>query len=171
SLSGPQPASRGGGQRSSQPDISPHAPEPSHQRPRAPVFIGLLVVALLVAAGGAFYAYTSLTTPDRSTPRASVTGYFHALSAQDYGAAWRYHADSRNNPNSQAAFIQSLQADDASYGVVHSADVTQVAMTTPSQAIVTASVLRGDSKAPMTYTLQLTQYDGSVWLIVTIGNQ
>ncbi len=63
-------------------------------------------MVLLLVAGGAFYAYRSLTTLDRSTPRATVTGYFHALSAQDYATAWRYDADSRNNPAAQTAFIQ-----------------------------------------------------------------
>src|SRR5579859_2664903 len=118
---GPQPAAR-----SPQQDAPPLVVVKGRSRSRPPVFIGLIVIALLVAAGGAFYAYRSLTTLDRSTPRATVTGYFHALSAQDYATAWRYEADSRNNPAAQAAFIQGLQSDDASYGVVRSASITQI---------------------------------------------
>jgi hypothetical protein len=171
SLSDPHVAARSGGLRSSQSDVSPRSPTPSQPRARAPLFIALLAIVLVVAAGGAYYAYTSFTTLDRSTPQASVTGYFRALKAQDYATAWRYDANSRNNPNSQAGFTQSLQADDASYGAVRSANITQVEMTTSSQAIVTASVVRGESQSPMVYTLQLTEYDGSVWLIVTVGNQ
>ncbi len=48
---------------------------------------------------------------------------------------------------------------------------TQVTMTTPSQATVTASVIRGNSQTPMSYTIDLTQYNGSMWLVVTASNQ
>jgi hypothetical protein len=129
------------------------------------------VVALLVVAAGALYAYRSLTALDRSTPSASVNGYFHALSARDDASAWNYDADSRNNPGGQAAFIQSLQADDASYGAVRSAHITQVSLTAPSQAIVIVSVVRANSPTPITYTIELAEYDGTTWLIITIGNQ
>jgi eukaryotic-like serine/threonine-protein kinase len=171
SLSDPQVTARSGGLRGAQPDVSPRSPAPSQPRSRAPVFIALIAIVLVAVAGGAYYAYNSFATLDRSTPQASVTGYFRALRAQDYATAWRYDANSRNNPNTQADFTQSLQADDASYGVVRSANITQVEMVTSSQALVTASTLRGNSQSPMIYTLQLTEYDGSVWLIVTVGNQ
>ncbi len=162
---------RDGAPRSSRPDISPLPGAPAHSRSGAPVIIGLIVVALLIAAGGAYYAYRSLATLDRSTPQATVTGYFHALSAQDDATAWQYQVDSRNNPSGQTAFIQNLQADDIKYGVVRSATITQVTMTTSSQAIVAVSVLRGTSKTPMDYTVDLIQYNGSIWLIVTVSSQ
>jgi serine/threonine protein kinase len=167
----PQAAERGGRTYPSKPDVSSQTKTPDYPRSRPPILMGLIVVALLVVAAGAFYAYRNFTTLDRSTPQATVTGYFHALSQQDYATAWRYDAGSRNNATAQAPFVQSLQADDESYGVVRSATITQVTMTTSTQATVTVSVLRGSSKEPMTYTIELSQYNGSTWLIVTAGNQ
>lgn len=138
---------------------------------RPQVITGLIVFLLLVIASGVFYAYRTLTIVDRSTPQATVTGYFHALSAQDYAAAWHYDADSRNNPSAQTVFIQSVQADDANYGVVRSASITQITPINSSQVAVSVSVLRGDSQTQMSYMLNLIQYNGSEWYILDISNQ
>ncbi len=170
-LSAPPPANSPSATRAPLGEASPHEADTRHSRLRPQIITGLIVVLLLVIAGGAFYAYRSLTTLDLSTPQATATGYFHALIAQDYATAWRYDADSRNNPSGQAAFIQSLQSDDQNYGAVRSASITQVTTTTASQVVVTASVLRGASSTPMTYTLDLVQYNGSQWFILDVSSQ
>ncbi|HEX9035960.1 MAG TPA: protein kinase [Ktedonobacterales bacterium] len=166
-ISGPRQAVR----PPSAPSLKPPVPPAPQSRARTPVIIGLVVVLLAVLAGGAFYAYHAFGAPDRSTPRATVSGYFQALQNQDYNTAWTYDADSRNNPNARAEFIQGLQSDDANYGVVRSAAIDQVAMTTDSQATVTVSAQRGSASTPMSYTVGLNEYDGSIWLIVSIDTQ
>ena len=147
-------------------DTTPATPS----RMRGPLVIGLIVLLLLAVATGAFYTYTRFNAQDRSTPSATVNGYFHALQVQDYDTAWTYNADSRNNPTAKAAYIQALQSDDTNLGVVRSANIIQVTATSPSTASVTVSAQRANS-ATMTYTISLTQYNGSIWLITAIETQ
>ena len=167
----PISAPRMTGRPPSAPGLAPARPRAT--RSRAPIYIGLLVALLLIAAGGAFYAYNglSLNTQDRSTPSATVSGYFKALRAQDYNTAWTYSADSRNNPDAKTPFIQGLQSDDTSYGVVRSATIGQVTMITPSTAMVTVSAVRANTPAAMTYDVSLSEYSGALWLITAIQNE
>lgn len=168
----PSPAAaRPTGQLAMPLDHVPSADDVARAHSRAPIVTGLIVVALLLVAIGAWYAYTNLTAINRSTPTATVQGYFHALKARDYTTAWEYDAGSRNDPSSQTAFTQSLQTDDANYGVVQTATITNVTMSTTSEAVVTTTVVRGPDKTQMTYIMDLNEYNGSVWLITDISNQ
>jgi hypothetical protein len=165
----PISAPRLAGRPPSAPRLEPPAELARSSHTRAPLVVGLIVILLLAVAGGAFYTYTSLTTQDRSTPSASVNGYFAALRAQDYDAAWNYDADSRNNPSAKTAFIQALQSDDSNLGAVQSANIVQVTMVTSSSASVVVTARRGHS-ATMSYAVSLSQYNGSIWLITAIDS-
>lgn len=173
-LSGPQLA---GGRPTGQLPRETGAPiMPSERSPgpsnRMVIITGVIVIALLLAAAGAWYAYGNLTTLDRSTPQATVTGYFNALKSQDYATAWKFDVGSRNSPGEQQAFIQNLKADDARYGPVKSATITAESQATSSDAVVTLNVTRGSAGSDqMIYAVDLSEFDGSTWLIATISSQ
>jgi serine/threonine protein kinase len=170
SASGQQFASRSTGQLSrdtGKPVVAPASPSSS----RIPIVTGVIIIALLLMATGAWYTYMNFTALDRSSPQTTVTGYFAAVKAKDYAKAWQFYAGSRNDPADQTSFIQGLQTDDYNYGVVRGVTITDVSAVTSSESIVTATVTRGSGQTAMTYVLDLTQYDGSTWLITTISNQ
>jgi serine/threonine protein kinase len=175
SLSGPQLAgARQTGQlphNTGAPVIEERLAGPSN---RVVIITGLAIIALLLVAGGAWYAFSNRTAIDRSTPRATAVGYFNAVQSEQYDTAWQFSASSRNNPGAKASFIQGLQADKQAYGKVQSVTVADVTLVNSSEAIVTLSVKRGSNLNDlneMTYILDLTQYDGSTWLIATISSQ
>jgi hypothetical protein len=169
-LSGPQLAgARATGQLphdTGAPVIAERLAGPSN---RVVIITGLAIIALLLVAGGAWYAFSNRPAIDRSTPRATAVGYFNAVKSQDYDTAWQFNAGSRNNPGAKASFIQGLQADNQAYGQVQSVTITDVSQVNSSEAIVTLNVKRSSSE--LTYILDLTQYDGSTWLIATISSQ
>ena len=136
------------------------------------VLIGLLVVLLVVVTGLAFYAYNTFAPPDRSTPTASVTGYFDSLKQQNYSRAWQFDAASRNDPGTQAAFTAALDADDARYGKVLSYTITASQSDTVGHSDFTVSVTRSKAaNAPLTYDVSVTQYSGPLWLIDSANSQ
>ncbi len=121
---------------------------------------------MVAVAGLAVFAYQTLAPPDRSTPQATITGYFTALEQQNYARAWQYSSASRNDPGSQAAFTSALTADDARYGKVLRFSVTQAQNDNAGHATVTVSVTRATSpSAPLTYVVSITEYSASNWLI------
>jgi hypothetical protein len=136
--------------------------------------VGIIGILVILAIGaGVLVAFTlgPLGAPDRSSPRASVNGYFAALAAQDYSRAWQYLADSRNAPSAQSADLAGLTSDDTRYGKVLSAHVTSLTQGTVGSAQATVAVQR--SAAPnttATYALVLTLYDGQTWLIESVNN-
>jgi serine/threonine protein kinase len=136
---------------------------------RRAVWATALVAVGLILTVAAVAAYMSYTPLDRSTPVATVTGYFDALHAQDYARAWEYSAQSNKAQSSQSAFIGSLKADDARYGRVLSAHVSgNVQEDSAGHATSSVAVTRAmAATAPQTYTVNLTQY-GSIWLIDSI---
>src|SRR5262249_21696868 len=129
--------------------------------------IALLVIAV-VTAGGVFLLNSA--PPDRSSPSATVSGFFSALSSQDYGRAWQFMAASRDNSLQQDQFTRSQQADDARLGRVISATITQVDGANTSQAIVQVSVTRGPDDSVLSYSVTLTHFDGTTWLIASVGS-
>jgi hypothetical protein len=141
-------------------------------RSRGPWLLGILgvLVVLGVAAGFvAVYALGIFAPLDRSTPQATATGYFKALSAQDYSRAWQYASISHSDPNSETSFAGGLRADDDHLGRITSVGAAQVAQDSPSSARATVVVQRGgDAGTQMTYTLSMTLYDGTLWLIDSV---
>jgi serine/threonine protein kinase len=170
SQSGPQLASaRPTGQLPRDTDAPIAAKRLAGSSNRVVIITGMTIIALLLVIAGAWYALNSFTTIDRSTPTATAMGYFNAVKTQSYDTAWQFSASSRNNPGAKATFIQQLKADDQTYGQVKSVTVTDTSLVNSSQAIVTLNVKRGPND--MTYIIDLTQYDGSTWLIATISSQ
>jgi len=141
-------------------------------RARRRVIWGLGVLALLlVSVAVSVMVIRAFAPPDRSTPQATVTGYFNALSAQNDNQAWQYVSASRNDPTSQSSFVSELQSDDARYGRVESVHVPQIIQNTPGHATAYVTVIRANQpNSPITYSLSLTSYDG-VWLIDNIQTQ
>jgi hypothetical protein len=135
--------------------------------PRLLIAIGALVV--LLAVGGGLLFLLASSPPDRSSPSATVTGYYNALSNQDYNRAWQYTADSRNNVDNQSADISSLRADDTRLGKVLSASPGPAQDAGSTQATVQVNVKREQGGGTvLSYTVTLTQFDGSTWLITDI---
>jgi serine/threonine-protein kinase len=129
--------------------------------------VGLAVVAAVVAV----LASGLLTPPDRSTPQATASGYFAALAAGNYTRAWQYSSASLNNSASQSTFVGSLQADDSQYGKIVHASVINVAQDTPGSARAQVAVQRANAPGTaITYTVVLTLYSGSTWLIDSISS-
>jgi hypothetical protein len=130
-----------------------------------------VALAVLVAAVLGGVTLLGLVSPlDRSTPTATVNGYFRALESQNDSRAWQYTAQSRNDPSQQSNFISGLQADDARYGHVISFQVGTITTDGDGHDQVSVSVSR--SKQPsdhLTYMLALSQYSGSTWLIDSLS--
>jgi serine/threonine protein kinase len=129
---------------------------------------GFLALAVLI--GGVLF-YVS-APPDRSSPRATVTGYFYALKAQNYDLAWQYSAATYTDATSQSRFVASLRSDDAQLGHVVQVDMDHMSIVRDSSgsATVHINVYRADSaETPVTYTLVVALYNGSLWLIVNIN--
>jgi serine/threonine-protein kinase len=127
----------------------------------------LLTLIILLAIGGtvAVFGFGLFMSPDRSSPQATIHGYFTALSAQDYNRAWQYAADSHNNPSNQATFIASLKSDDERLGRVMSVGQVNIQQDPSGGVRATVTVQRGSPGTPVTYSLSLSLYDNNTWLI------
>lgn len=133
------------------------------------VWIAAVAAVLTIAVVLGVTLHGLLAPLDRSTPQATITGYFTALEAQDDAQAWQYTSLSRNNPSQQSTFISELQADDERYGRVTSFQVTQTSTVSSGRIQATVTVDRANQQgSPLTYTLVVTQYDGSTWLIDSV---
>ncbi|HEX8732391.1 MAG TPA: protein kinase [Ktedonobacterales bacterium] len=140
--------------------------------PPLAALISILVVLMVVVGVIMAVSYQNLLPPDRSTPQATVNGYFHALEQQNANLAWQYVSASRNDPSSQSAFAASLSADDAQYGKVLSFTITQQETDSAGHSTATVNVSRANApNAPITYIVSVTQYDGSNWLIDSASSQ
>lgn len=152
-------------------DVGTLAPHRRGPRLSLPV-LGALVVAILFVAAVVFHAaiLRAVVPPDRSTPQATVTGYFGALAAQDAQRAWQFVAANRSDVSSQRTFESNLLADDARDGRVLRWQIAQLTGASTGQAVVTVEVWRaGAPSTPVQYVLALTQYDGTTWLIDSIS--
>jgi eukaryotic-like serine/threonine-protein kinase len=141
--------------------------EKSDRRLRWWLLGGLLAVALLI--GGGYFAFTNLGRigpPNVSSPSATVNGYYDALKARDYNAAWNYTANSRNNPSFKTDWTSAQKSQDDTLGSVTSAQITSTTQDSTGRVTVTVAIQRGEpSNSSSNYTLVLSQYGGSSWLI------
>lgn len=147
----------------------------SHRRSRLGrrlVLTGGVVCLLAVILGVGLALLSAVAPPDRSTPQATVKGYYAALMAQDYNRAWQFAAESRNDVGAQSNYIASLRSEDVQYGRVKSFTVDSVEFDTAGHATARVSVTRsGTPDTTSGFTLVLSQFDGNTWLInsVTAG--
>jgi serine/threonine-protein kinase len=132
--------------------------------------LGLIAVVLIVGVG--YFAFTNLGRigpPDISNPSATVNGYYTALKARDYNAAWNYTSDSRNEPGSQSSWTSTVKSQDDTLGKVTSAQITSTVQDSSGRVTVTVAIQRGEpSNSSSNYTLTLSQYGGSSWLIESV---
>ncbi|HKV85389.1 MAG TPA: protein kinase [Ktedonobacterales bacterium] len=134
---------------------------------RSPVLLsaGLLVVIAL----GVFLGLTAihnLTPPDRSTPNATITGYFTALRGRNYSRAYDYLTNSQTNITDRASVLDSLAADDDHYGRVLSARIVSIENDSGGKVAAQVAVTRALApNTPRTYAIELSQYSGNTWLI------
>jgi serine/threonine protein kinase len=156
----------------STPQLPPIEPEKSSgRRPTMPYLLGggLLIVVVAVALIG-INIVRAMTPPDRSSPNATVTGYYAALQAQDYTRAWQFASASRNDTGSQSNFVASLQSDDQHAGKVTNVRIVHIETDNSGHADAVVQVTRANSPStPQQLTIVLTQYDGTNWLIDSIA--
>lgn len=140
---------------------------------RGPMLTAIALALILVAAGIAtLMIIPRLAPPDRSSPTASITGYFAALQQDDFTRAWQYASASRNDTGSQNLFTQTLHADDVRYGKVLSVQIVSIDTDGANHATVLVQATRAaDSHSPVVYSISLSQYDGTTWLIDSVTNQ
>jgi serine/threonine protein kinase len=137
---------------------------------RKVALIAGIVCALAIFIGLGVALIAASSPPDRSSPDATVRGYYTALMSQDYARAWQYAADSRNNAPSQSSFIAGLRSDDQQYGRVTGFTVLVDQSASATQATVQVNVTRAGPRGPTTtaFSVALSQYSGGVWLINSI---
>jgi serine/threonine protein kinase len=126
---------------------------------------------LLVAAIVAAVIYNASAPPDRSSPKATVSGYFAALEAENFTLAWQFSAAMITDATSQASFIAILAQNDAQLGRVQQAYVNDMTIDNDSSGTTTAqlNVVRAHSpNIAVSNTLILGLYNGNLWLINSI---
>ncbi len=140
---------------------------------RGPLLVGIALVFILLAVGIAtFMIVPRLTPPDRSTPQATITGYFNALQQDDFSRAWQFVSASRNDTSSQDVFTQNLRADDSRYGKVISIHIISVDADGSNHATALVQAVRANAPgSPVVYSIALSQYDGTTWLMDSIASQ
>lgn len=136
------------------------------------VWIGLLLALMVVVGVVGFFVYQSYAPPDRSTAQATLSGYFTSLEQQNYARAWQFSTLSRNDPASESAYATSLASDDARYGKVVAFTVTQISSVNSGDTVATVSVTRANApNAPLTYSVNITEYSGPTWFIASAASQ
>ena len=140
---------------------------------RGPLLIGIALVFILVAVGIAtFMIVPRLAPPDRSTPQATITGYFNALQQDDFSRAWQFASASHNDTASQDVFTQNLRADDSRYGKVISFNILSVDTDGSNHATTLVQTVRANAPdSPVVYSIALSQFDGTTWLMDSIASQ
>jgi len=132
-------------------------------------WVAIGVIAVLLIAGGGYLAFTNLGRigpPDVSSPSATVNGYYNALKARDYNAAWSYMSASRNDPASQSSLTSTWKSQDDTLGKITSAQITSTVQDSTGRVTITVAIQRSEpSNSSSNYTLTLSQYGGSSWLI------
>ncbi len=156
----------------STPQLSTPDPERTSSRRPTRTFLlgGGLLIALVAVAFIGINLVRAMTPPDRTSPNATVTGYYAALQAQDYARAWQFASASRNGTGSQANYVSSLQSDDQQFGKVTKVHVVQIETDNSGHADAVVQVTRANSPdSPQQLTIVITQYDGTNWLIDSIA--
>lgn len=132
----------------------------------------LAIIACCLVLAGATAAYMVIRAsapPDRSSANATVNGYFASLHDQDYARAWLFVSASRNDVSTQDQLTAELRADDARFGSVLRMTIANTETDGTSKVTVQVHVVRARSPdTVMNYTVVVTQYDGSTWLIDSI---
>ena len=163
--------------RVSEPQLLQPSPDGQHSAAPTPhklftmprLLIALATLLVLLAVGGGAVLLLNSSPLDRSSPSATVTGYYNALKSQDYARAWQYTENSRNNVGAQSQDVNRLRADDALSGKVLSVTISQVQDPGTGQATVLVSVTRAASGGTViSDTISLTQFDGNTWLITSV---
>ena len=140
---------------------------------RGPLLTGIALALILVAAGIAtLMIVPRLAPPDRSSPKASITGYFNALQQDDFSRAWQFVSASRNDTSSQSSFTQNQNADDVRYGKVLSIQILSIDTDSANHATAMVQATRAKARqSPVVYSISLTQFDGTTWLVDNVTNQ
>lgn len=136
---------------------------------RAPWWALIACCLVLIGATAAYMVLRASAPPDRSSASATANGYFASLHDQDYARAWLFVSASRNDVSTQDQLTNALQADDARFGSVLRTTIASIETDGAGKVTIQVHVLRAHSPdTVMTYTLVVTQYDGSTWLIDSI---
>lgn len=137
---------------------------------KSPIVLGsasLAVVVIGIMVG--FMVLHNLTPPDRSSPAASITGYYTALQSRHYSHAFDYLTESQTNPGDKATVLSGLTADDQQYGRVLSAHIVNIE-NDGGKATAQVTVTRALApNAPQTLSIELTLYSGDTWLIDSVA--
>ncbi len=146
------------------------APPSSRAQMMLRILIACVTLVVLLVVGGGIALLIMSAPPDRSSPTATVNGYYKALQDQNYERAFQYLKDSKNNVGAKASDINNLKSVDASSGKVLSAIITNSPSTNSTQTTVNVTVTRSppagsDTNQVSNLVLTLTQYDGNTWLI------
>lgn len=138
---------------------------------KSPLVIGsvlLAVVAIGVIVGLA--AIRNLTPPDRSSPTATITGYYNALESRQYSRAFDFLTESQTNQGDKSTVLSGLAADDTHYGRVLSAHIVSVENDGGGKMTAQVTVSRALApNAPQTVSIELSQYSGGTWLIDSVA--
>lgn len=137
---------------------------------RAPWLAVIALCLVMIGATSAYMVIRAAAPPDRSSPTATVNGYFAALHDKDYARAWLFVSASRNDVTTQSELTTEWRADDVRFGAVLNITITDTESDGAGKVTVQAHVVRANSPSTvMNYTLVVTQYDGSTWLIDNIS--
>lgn len=137
---------------------------------RAPWLAVIALCLVMVGATTAYMVIRAATPPDRSSATSTVNGYFAALHDKDYARAWLFVSASRNDATVQSELTTAWHADDARFGKVLNMTIIDTESDGAGKVTVQAHVARANTpSAVMNYTLVVTQYDGSTWLIDSIS--
>ena len=138
---------------------------------KSPRVIGaslLTVVALGIIVG--LVAIRNLTPPDRSSPTATITGYYAALESSHYSRAFSYLTESQTNQSDKATVLSGLAADDQHYGRVLSAHIVTIENDGSGKITAQVTVLRALSpNTPQSVSIELSLYSGATWLIDSVA--
>ncbi|MGZ6388920.1 MAG: hypothetical protein ACXWQZ_06620, partial [Ktedonobacterales bacterium] len=100
----------------------------------------------------------------------TVNGYFAALHDHNYAQAWLFVSASRNDETAQSELASDWHADDARFGTVLSIRIVSTENDGAGKVTCQVHVMRANApNTVMNYTLVITQYDGSTWLIDSIS--
>lgn len=141
--------------------------------PRVLIACATLVVLLIV--GGGVALLLSSAPLDRSSPTATVNGYYTALSHKNYTLAFQFMTDSRNQVGNESSDISGFQSDDATSGPIISFRIAGIQDISSTQVTVSVTVTRNPpagsgGSAISNFTLTVTQYDGNTWLISNVSD-
>ncbi|MGZ3581430.1 MAG: serine/threonine protein kinase [Ktedonobacterales bacterium] len=142
----------------------------SHKFLHGPWLALIALCLVMVVAIAAYMVIRAAAPPDRSSTSATVNGYFAALHDHNYAQAWLFVSASRNDETAQSELASDWHADDARFGTVLSIRIVSTENDGAGKVTCQVHVMRANApNTVMNYTLVVTQYDGSTWLIDSIS--